>query len=43
MRRAAQMGEEFGLRSVQAFPGQGQMKPEQFEIERLRREVTSEG
>ena len=23
-----------------AFPGQGQMKPEQFEIERLRREVT---
>ena len=25
---------------VQAFPGQGQMKPEQAEIERLRREVT---
>jgi transposase len=24
----------------QAFPGQGQMKPEQMEIERLRREVT---
>ena len=24
----------------QAFPGQGQMKPEQLEIERLRREVT---
>jgi len=23
-----------------AFPGQGQMKPEQMEIERLRREVT---
>ena len=23
----------------QAFPGQGQMKPEQFEIERLRKEV----
>ena len=23
-----------------AFPGQGQMKPEQLEIERLRREVT---
>ncbi len=23
----------------QAFPGQGQMKPEQLEIERLRREV----
>jgi len=26
--------------SPQAFPGQGQMKPDQFEIERLRREVT---
>src|SRR4051812_11314359 len=24
----------------QAFPGQGRMKPEQLEIERLRREVT---
>ena len=24
---------------AQAFPGQGQMKPEQLEIERLRREV----
>jgi transposase len=24
----------------QAFPGQGQMKPDQVEIERLRREVT---
>jgi len=24
----------------QAFPGQGQMKPEQLEIDRLRREVT---
>ena len=24
----------------QAFPGQGQMKPDQLEIERLRREVT---
>jgi transposase-like protein len=24
---------------AQAFPGQGQMKPEQSEIERLRREV----
>jgi transposase len=23
-----------------AFPGQGQMKPEQLEVERLRREVT---
>jgi transposase len=26
--------------SQQAFPGQGQMKPDQLEIERLRREVT---
>ena len=26
--------------SQQAFPGQGQMKPDQVEIERLRREVT---
>jgi transposase len=25
---------------VQAFPGQGQMKADQIEIERLRREVT---
>ena len=25
---------------AQAFPGQGQMKPEQLEIDRLRREVT---
>ena len=25
---------------VHAFPGQGRMKPEQLEIERLRREVT---
>lgn len=25
---------------VRAFPGHGQMKPEQLEIERLRREVT---
>jgi len=24
----------------QAFPGQGQMKPDQLELERLRREVT---
>src|SRR3954462_10473685 len=31
---------EFGSDPVQAFPGQGQMKPEQLEIERLRREVT---
>lgn len=30
---------EFGSDPVQAFPGQGQMKPEQHEIERLRREV----
>ncbi len=31
---------EFGTDPVQAFPGHGQMKPEQLEIERLRREVT---
>lgn len=31
---------EFGTDPVQAFPGHGQMKPEQQEIERLRREVT---
>jgi transposase len=30
---------EFGSDAVQAFPGQGQLKPEQQEIERLRREV----
>ncbi len=30
---------EFAADPVQAFPGQGQMKPEQLEIERLRREV----
>lgn len=30
---------EFASDPVQAFPGQGQMKPEQLEIERLRREV----
>jgi transposase len=29
---------EFGSDAAQAFPGQGQMKPEQQEIERLRRE-----
>jgi transposase len=29
----------FGSDPVQAFPGHGQMKPEQLEIERLRREV----
>ena len=31
---------EFGSDPVQAFPGHGQMKPEQQEIERLRREVS---
>lgn len=30
---------EFSSNPVQAFPGQGQMKPEQAEIERLRREA----
>jgi transposase len=30
---------EVGSDPAQAFPGQGQMKPEQQEIERLRREV----
>jgi transposase len=30
---------EFGSDAAQAFPGHGQMKPEQLEIERLRREV----
>jgi transposase len=30
---------EFAAYPVQAFPGHGQMKPEQLEIERLRREV----
>lgn len=30
---------EFTTDPAQAFPGQGQMKPEQLEIERLRREV----
>ena len=29
---------EFGSDPAQAFPGQGRMKPEQQEIERLRRE-----
>jgi transposase len=32
---------EFGSDPVQAFPGHGQMKPEQQEIERLRREVAN--
>ena len=30
---------EYGSDPVHAFPGQGQMKPEQLEIERLRKEV----
>ena len=36
LRRWAQ---ECAADSQQAFPGQGQMKPDQLEIERLRREV----
>jgi transposase len=32
--------EGFFERSQQAFPGNGQMKPEQLEIQRLRKEVT---
>ncbi|OQW64727.1 MAG: transposase [Nitrospira sp. ST-bin5] len=31
--------QECAADSQQAFPGQGQMKPDQLEIERLRREV----
>jgi transposase len=31
---------ELSADPAQAFPGQGQMKPEQMEIDRLRREVT---
>jgi transposase len=31
---------EFAADPAQAFPGPGQLKPEQLEIERLRREVT---
>jgi transposase len=31
---------EFAAAPSVAFPGQGQMKPEQLEIDRLRREVT---
>ncbi len=31
--------QEWAADSQQAFPGQGQMKPDQVEIERLRREV----
>ena len=30
---------EYGADPVQAFPGHGQMKPEQVEIDRLRKEV----
>ncbi len=30
---------EYGSDPVQAFPGHGQMRPEQLEIERLRKEV----
>lgn len=30
---------QFGSDPAQAFPGRGQMKPEQLELERLRREV----
>lgn len=30
---------EYGADPSQSFPGKGQMKPEQLEIERLRREV----
>ena len=33
------MGEGVRLRTRSGFPGHGQMKPEQLEIERLRREV----
>ncbi|WP_281355819.1 transposase [Ancylobacter pratisalsi] len=31
---------KFGADPAQAFPGRGQVKPEQLEIDRLRREVT---
>jgi transposase len=31
---------ELAAASADAFPGHGQMKPEQLEIDRLRREVT---
>ena len=30
---------EYAADTAQAFPGQGQMKPDQLELERLRREV----
>ena len=39
MRMCCANGKEFGSDPVEAFPGQGQLKPEQQEIERLRREV----
>ena len=39
MRMCCENVKEFGSDPVQAFPGQGQLKPEQQEIERLRREV----
>jgi len=39
MRTCCKWVKEFGSDPVQAFPGHGQMKPEQLEIERLRREV----
>ncbi|MGY4281649.1 transposase [Bradyrhizobium sp. LM2.7] len=32
---------EFGFDAAQSFPGHGQMKPEQLEIERLRRGVSA--
>ena len=32
--------QEVAADAQQAFPGKGQMKPEQLEVERLRREVT---
>lgn len=34
------MDQEFSADPKQAFPGHGQQKPEQLEIDRLRREVT---
>jgi transposase len=32
---------EFAADLQHAFPGQGQMRPEHFDIERLKREVTA--
>ncbi len=37
--RPAQVGQGIRFGPAQAFPGHGQMKPEQLEIERLRKEV----